>query len=167
MQDAVGIAERRVHVVRDHDDGHPVLDRQMLDRGVQLLGHQRVKPGGRLVEQQHLARGTERTAEQHALLLSARERAVILFGKGRHAEQVHVGARRRLLRTAVKGQKPRSADAARQHDLAHACGKVALRARLLRHVADAADRPGVDLHAARVGRRHAEDGLLLLGKCLI
>ena len=145
--------------MRNHNNGHAVLNRQVLDRGVQFLGHQRVKPGGRLVEQQHLARGAERAAEQHALLLSARERAVILLCKGRHTEHVHVGARRRLLCAAVEGQKPGSADAAREHDLAHACGKVALRARLLRHIADAACRAGVCFHAARVGRGHAEDGL--------
>jgi hypothetical protein len=60
-------------VVRDHDDGHPVLAVDAAEQIHDLPGRGRVQVAGRLVGQQQLGAADQGAGDGHALLLPARE----------------------------------------------------------------------------------------------
>ena len=71
--DGVGELERLLLVVRDEDRRHVHLVVEAEQPLAQLLAHAGVERAERLVEQEHLRLGSERTRERHALPLAAGE----------------------------------------------------------------------------------------------
>ena len=136
MEDLRGVAHRLMYVVRDHYNGDAVAEIDELDKVVHLLRGDGVKPGDGLVEQKELLRGAQRTGEQHALLLSAGERLIALAFQILYAHALKVELRAFTLRPAVVHTPPERVEAAGEHDLINARGKVALGGALLREIAD-------------------------------
>jgi len=120
--------------VRNHNNRHSVLVTKVTHRCIKLFGNQWVKPCSGLVQKKHLVGGAKCTRKQNSLLLTARKRAITLLRNGRNAEQLHVAPRPCLCCAGVKRDKSDRADISGKHHLINACGKVALRARLLRKI---------------------------------
>ena len=162
MQDAVGVFQHAGKVVRDHDHGHAVRAAEVRNGLIEFFRDERVEPRGRFVEEQDFVGGAERAGEQNALLLTARERAVIFPRKRCQSEHLHRGGGARLLRAGIDREKSRLPDVARKHDLAHGGGKFALRVRLLGQIADLARDRSFKRNAAAVGfldpEHHAHEG---------
>ena len=72
-RDAVGDLARADHVVGDRDRGGAELAHAFDDQLVDHVGHDRVEPGGRLVEEDDLGLGGDGAGERHALLHAARQ----------------------------------------------------------------------------------------------
>ena len=138
VQDRVRLAQSASHIVRDHDDRHLLFFVEVAQGLIEILRGGGVETRDRLVQNEQAVRRAQGAREQHALLLSAGKLAVAAVLQLQHAELAHVHQRRALLRGGVEKVQPALVGKAREHDLAHRSGKIALRARLLRKVADGA-----------------------------
>ncbi len=72
-RDAVADPHHDAHVVLDEQDREPELGSQAADERGQLAGLAGVHAGGRLVEQEQLRTGRERTSDLEATLVAVRE----------------------------------------------------------------------------------------------
>ena len=88
--DAVGELLHHRHFVGDEQDGEIEFGVDLLQQRQDLRGGLRIERRGRLVRQQHLRLGGQRTGDADALLLAAgqfRGIAVALVGEADHREQ--------------------------------------------------------------------------------
>ena len=72
-RDAIGDGADRAHVVGDGQRGGAHLGDDLADQCVDHPGHDRVEPGGRLVEKDDLGLGGDGARKPHALLHAARK----------------------------------------------------------------------------------------------
>ena len=160
MQHVCSVAQGGVDVVRDHDDCDVIAEVHELDEVIQFPRRHGVEPRDRLVEQQELARGAQGAREQHALLLAAGERLIAVVRQILDAHALHVLLRAGAVGPRIEWAAVHLVDAARAHDLRHACGKVALELRLLRQIADlVAHEPVSERDAALLRRFEPEQAL--------
>ena len=131
-----GVAHGSGDIMGDHDDREPLVAVQRRHKLVHFRRDFGVETGHGLVEHDQLARGTERAGEKHALLLSSREFAVAMASQRRQVEALHVPRRQFLFPARVERAQPHAVQAARQHDLPDAGGKIFLHEGLLGKVAD-------------------------------
>ena len=136
VQHVRGVAQGGVDVVRDHDNRDVIAEVHELDEVIQFPRRHGVETRDRLIEQQELARGAQGAREQHALLLAAGERLIAVVRQILDAHALHVLLRAGAVGPRIEWAAVHLVDAARAHDLRHACGKVALELRLLRQIAD-------------------------------
>ena len=99
MQNFIRVFDSALYIVRDHYDRYAGIAVQLFYQAVEFCGHNGVKPRHRLVEQEQLLCGAERTRKQNPLLLTARQLAVgsaryIGYGELLHVfvRQISVGA---------------------------------------------------------------------------
>lgn len=69
MQNMRRVAERTVHIVRDHNNRNSVMPVQIKNNVIQFFCCHTVKSRRRLVQKKHLLRRAKRPRKQHALLL--------------------------------------------------------------------------------------------------
>ena len=144
-----------LELVAGEDDRH-ALGRALGEHAAHHVDAGRVETGERLVEHEHLGVVHERDAELDALLVAERERLHLVAGALGEPEPLDPGVRRRV---GVAGREP--VQPREVHELV-ADAHLRVQAALLRHVAEAAARRGVDRPAlpedlARVGLQDAED----------
>ena len=144
-----------LELVAGEDHGHPAR-RALGEHAAHHVDAGRVEPGERLVEHEHLRVVDEGDAELDPLLVAERERLHAVAGPLGQAEALDPGVGRRVRVAGGEPVEPREVD-----ELV-ADAHLRVQAALLRHVAEAAARRGVDRAAlpedlARVGLEDAED----------
>lgn len=69
MQNMAGIFDCGGNIVRNHNNGDTVPMVQFVDQTIHFRCHFGIKPGNRLVQEQHFLCGAQRTGKQYPLLL--------------------------------------------------------------------------------------------------
>ena len=136
-----------------------MLPVESTDQAVELLGGARIQAGHRLIQQQQRIRSTQCARQQHALLLTAGERAVGLLAQVFDVQQRHLLVGLALEVLSIEEARTQLVDAAREHDLLHGGRKIPLHRRLLGQIADlvalqavaVAHRSGAGVHQAQHG----------------
>jgi hypothetical protein len=167
VHDAVEVAEDRVDVVGDEQDGHLLLlaDASHERSDGSLIGE--IEAVERLVEQQQTGAADERLGDQQALLLAAGELADGLVRVARGIDELdHLGDSRCLSRAARQRRDrdaPASAVEPERDDVGAADAGAGVEVAALREVADQlvrlARRPSEHGHGSGGEREQAEHGL--------
>ena len=71
MENTVCLSQCAADIVGNHDDSDAVLLYAVLENMVKLTGHDGIKAGHRLVQEQEFSRGAECPRKEYTLLLAA------------------------------------------------------------------------------------------------